>query len=258
MGQLIAHEINESEDAKLVLCICRDESSLCGQSADQVTHNPANKNVKITAGAKANYADVNVMIDFSVPEAVPVHVEAAASHGFGLVLGTTGLNEEHYARITKASASTPVLVASNTSIGVHLLNRLIATASQALEDSFDVEVLEAHHGNKTDAPSGTALELGRTIAKARGLDLDKCAKYGRSPLTPGRRQKGEIGFSAIRGGDIYGEHTVMFISDEERIEISHRATKRSLFAHGALRAARFVNSASPGLYGMDDVLGGNL
>ncbi|HEX6065976.1 MAG TPA: 4-hydroxy-tetrahydrodipicolinate reductase, partial [Longimicrobiales bacterium] len=196
----------------------------------------------------------DVIIDFSAVEGLQNLLQRDL-HGKALVVGTTGLTQEVNARLDAAAKTSPVLVAANFSVGVNLLLGLVEAAARVLAaEQYDVEIVEAHHSRKVDAPSGTALALGQAIAKARGVELDKIRKDSRSGQV-GARSRGEIGFHAMRGGDIVGEHRVHFIGGHERIEIAHSAQDRGLFAEGALRAAGWIAGKPPGRYSMKDVLG---
>jgi 4-hydroxy-tetrahydrodipicolinate reductase len=193
--------------------------------------------------------DVEVLIEFTVPDATVEHLAYARP----VVIGTTGLSEEQLARVEEAAKSVPIVLAPNMSVGVSLLREVVRELSGRLGTGYDVEIVEAHHRNKVDAPSGTALLLARAAAEGRGRNLDEVAVFGREGQAP--REEGEIGIHALRGGAVVGEHRVVFYSDGEEIEIAHRALSRRTFAAGALRAARFAAGAGPGLYSMRDVLG---
>ena len=193
--------------------------------------------------------DVEVLIEFTVPDATVEHLAYARP----VVIGTTGLSEEQLARVEEAAKSVPIVLAPNMSVGVSLLREVVRELSGKLGSGYDVEIVEAHHRNKVDAPSGTALLLAQAAAEGRGRNLDEVAVFGREGRAP--RVEGEIGVHALRGGAVVGEHRVVFYSDGEEIEIAHRALSRRTFAAGALRAARFAAGAEPGLYSMRDVLG---
>jgi len=198
--------------------------------------------------------DFDVLIDFTRPEVTLTHVALCAGQGKPMVIGTTGLTLEQRQTIVDTSAQIPIVLAPNMSVGVNLCLKLLEIAARVLSDTVDVEVIEAHHRHKVDAPSGTALRMGEVIATALGRDLNKCAVYERHRLS-GERTWESIGFSSIRAGDIVGEHTVMFAAEGERVEINHKASSRMTFALGAMRAACWVNDKPPGLYDMQDVLG---
>jgi len=198
-------------------------------------------------------ADFDVLIDFTSPPALAGHVGHCREHGRSLVTGTTGLAPEHHKLLAAAAESVAVLHSPNMSVGVNLSLDLLGQAAATLGEDFDVEIVEAHHRHKKDAPSGTALTMGRAVAEALGRDLDACAVYGREGIGD-ERSRETIGFATIRAGDIVGEHTVIFAGPGERLEISHKATSRMTFARGALRAARWIAGKPPGLYTMTDVL----
>jgi 4-hydroxy-tetrahydrodipicolinate reductase len=210
--------------------------------------------VLITADSDAALAGASVALDFSVASAVASHAQACAKVSVPLLVGATGFDAPAKAALAHAAQSIAVLIAPNTSVGVAVLNELAAAASLALGGAYDVDISEAHHRQKRDAPSGTALNLGETIAKSRAVSLDEVAIFERHGLDAPRRP-GSIGFSVVRAGDIVGEHTVTFTGAGERLEITHRATDRITFARGALRAAAWLIGRPPGLYGMKDVLG---
>ena len=182
------------------------------------------------------------------------HLRACAAHGVGLVIGTTGFSQEQKAEIAEAAKQVPVMMAPNMSVGVNVTLKLLQMAAKALSTGYDIEIIEAHHRHKVDAPSGTALKMGEVIAEALGRDLKDCAVYAREGVT-GERDPSSIGFATIRGGDIVGDHTVMFAGTGERVEITHRSGSRSNYAQGSLRAARYLSERSSGLFDMFDVLG---
>jgi 4-hydroxy-tetrahydrodipicolinate reductase len=193
--------------------------------------------------------DAAALIEFTTPEATVEHL----AYGRPVVIGTTGLSDEQLARVEEAAKVVPVVLAPNMSVGVTLIREVVRELSQKLGPDYDVEIVEAHHRNKVDAPSGTALLLARAAAEGRNMDLDEVAVYGREGRAP--RGKGEIGIHALRGGAVVGEHRVIFYGPGEEVEVTHRALSRRTFASGSLRAARFVAGAPPGLYSMRDVLG---
>jgi 4-hydroxy-tetrahydrodipicolinate reductase len=196
----------------------------------------------------------DVVLDFTAPAASVAHAKLAAASGKGLVAGTTGLTAAQDAAIAKAAKRAAILRAANMSVGVNLLLALTRQIAAALGPDFDIEIVEMHHRHKVDAPSGTALALGRAAADGRGVEHDAVAARGRDGVT-GARQRGAIGYAALRGGNVAGEHTVMFAADDERIELTHKATDRAIFARGAVQAALWLKGKPPGLYGMADVLG---
>ncbi len=196
----------------------------------------------------------DVILDFTSPAATARHAELAAETGAALVAGTTGLDPGQEQAIADAAAGTAIVRAANTSVGVNLLLSLTRRAATALGPDFDIEILEMHHRHKVDAPSGTALALGRAAASGRGVSHDDVADRGRDGFT-GERRRGDIGYAALRGGNVAGEHAVIFAADNERIELVHKATDRAIFARGALAAAIWLRGKPPGLYSMADVLG---
>lgn len=198
----------------------------------------------------------DVLIDFTVPATIPDHAAACEANGAAWVLGTTGLEEADQAVVERASTKVAVCQAANFSTGVNLLLKLVELATLAVDEDTDLEVVEAHHRHKVDAPSGTALAIGKVMAAARGVTLDEKGVFSREGIT-GARERGSIGFATIRAGDIVGDHTALFASDGESIEISHRAGTRLAFARGACRAAQWLHGRSAGLYHMHDVLGLN-
>lgn len=196
----------------------------------------------------------DVVVDFSTPEATLSAVEICRRQKKGMVIGTTGFTDEQRAAIEAAAKDIPICMSANFSVGVNVVLTLLQQAASVLGDEYDVEVVEAHHRMKVDAPSGTALAMGRVLAQTLGRDLDTCAVYGREGQT-GARDAKTIGFATVRGGDVVGDHTVLFLGEGERVEVSHKATHRSNFALGALRAAQWLRDKQPGLYDMQDVLG---
>jgi 4-hydroxy-tetrahydrodipicolinate reductase len=207
----------------------------------------------IGSDIRSALAKAQVLIDFTRPEGTLEHLAVCRELGVKAVIGTTGFTPAHKAEIAAAAATLPIVMAPNMSVGVNVMLRLLDQAARALAQGYDIEVIEAHHRHKVDAPSGTALAMGETLARALGRDLKDCAVYAREGLT-GERDPSSIGFATIRGGDIVGDHMVMFAGTGERIEITHRSSSRANYAAGSLRAARFLRGRPAGLYGMDDVL----
>ena len=205
------------------------------------------------ATIEAALANADVLVDFTTPAAAVRHADACREAGVAWVLGTTGLDPDQQARVVAAASAIAICQSANFSTGVNLMLRLVELAARATDSGTDLEVIEAHHRHKVDAPSGTALAIGRALAAGRGVALDDCAVMAREGIT-GARPEGAIGFATIRGGDIVGDHTALFASEGERLEITHRAGTRLAFAHGALRAARWLAGRGPGLYDMQDVL----
>lgn len=250
MGQSVIRALRD--DARFRLCgaVASAASSRLGQDA-AAEGQPCG--VTITADPLAALRPGCVALDFSLGDAVALHARACASAGVPILVGTTGFDAEARAELERAAKLIPVLVAPNTSVGVAVLSKLVAEATSSLGSSYDVEISEAHHRTKRDAPSGTALRLGEVVAGERGQLLSDIAAYEHGGNAP--RSPGSIGFSVLRAGDIVGEHTVTFAAAGERLELSHRATDRITFARGALRAAAWLAGRSAGLYGMHDVLG---
>ncbi|MES2128900.1 MAG: 4-hydroxy-tetrahydrodipicolinate reductase, partial [Pseudomonadota bacterium] len=199
-------------------------------------------------------ANAAYLIDFTRPEGTLKHLEYCAAHGIKVIIGTTGFDDAGRAAIAKAAEKTAIVFAPNMSVGVNVTLKLLEMAARSFSEGYDIEIVEAHHRHKVDAPSGTALKMGEVIAGALGRDLKDCAVYGREGVT-GARDPSTIGFATVRGGDIVGDHTVLFAGDGERIEISHKSSSRVTYAHGALRAARFLADKTSGLYDMQNVLG---
>jgi 4-hydroxy-tetrahydrodipicolinate reductase len=207
-------------------------------------------NIKVLADAAQAIASAEVLIDFTRPEGTLAHL----AHARAMVIGTTGFSASQKGAIAERARSIPIVMAANFAIGVNALYRLAETAARILAEGYDVEIIEAHHRHKVDAPSGTALELGQVVAKALNRKLSEVANHGRQGDT-GERPPAQIGFHAVRGGDIVGEHTVMFAGAGERVELTVRSQSRATYASGALRAAKFLKNRAPGLYDMSDVLG---
>ena len=207
----------------------------------------------VTENEEELFERSDVIIDFTLPEGTVTHAKLAKKYKTALIIGTTGLTQADEEVLEDAAQDVPVVYAPNMSVGINILLALVEQAAERLKDEWDIEIFEAHHKYKVDGPSGTALALGRAAAAARGHNLDNLAVYDRHGHT-GAREKGKIGFSVMRGGDIVGEHNVMFLADGERLELSHKATNRKLFVKGALRAAVWLEGKEPGLYSMRDIL----
>lgn len=210
--------------------------------------------IMVSDDPAALFAASDVVLDFTSPAASVVHAQLAAKSGTALILGTTGMEPEQNQLIADAAAKTTIMQSGNMSLGVNLLAELVKQAAAALDADFDIEVVEMHHRHKVDAPSGTALLLGKAAATGRDVDHDSVAVRGRDGIT-GARHRGDIGYASLRGGNVAGEHSVIFAADDERIELSHKATDRVIFARGAIRAALWTKGQPPGLYAMKDVLG---
>jgi 4-hydroxy-tetrahydrodipicolinate reductase len=256
MGRTLIDAVGASTDCVLVAALDAADSPALGQDATPAASG-ANR-VAITSDLRAGLAAAQVLIDFTRPAGTLAHVAVCRELGVRLVIGTTGFTDEQKAEIAEHAKHIAIVMAPNMSVGVNVVLKLLETAARALDAGFDVEIIEAHHRHKIDAPSGTALKMGEVVAQASGRDLKACAVYardGQSSPDGGERNPRAIGFSSIRGGDIVGDHTVLFAGNGERIEITHRSSSRATYAEGGLRAARFLAGRSHGLYGMDDVLG---
>ena len=253
MGRALITALDEAADLRLVGALGSAESRWLNQDAGSLA-GPSAAGVLITADPVAAIREAKVAVDFTLPQATSNILSACVAANCPLVLGTTGHTKDQYEAIKFAAQKIPITMAANFNLGVNLLFKLVELASRTLDDNYDIEIFEAHHRNKKDAPSGTALALGRAAAKGRGTTLEKSAVYARHGET-GVRTRGTIGFSVLRGGDIVGDHTVTFAGPGERIELTHRAHDRTAFARGALHAARWLIGKRPGLYDMQDVLG---
>lgn len=253
MGKTIIDVIHETGDAELAAAIEIAGSTLIGADAGEVA-GIGKIGVAITDDIGKVADDFDVLIDFTIPQATMANLEACRSHGKAMVIGTTGLSDGEKQTISEAGADIGIVLAPNMSAGVNLCFKLIEMTARAIGQEADVEIIEAHHREKKDAPSGTSLRMGEIVARELSRDLKECAIYGREGFT-GPRDKRTIGFETIRAGDIVGEHTVMFALNGERVEVSHKATSRKTFAAGAVRAARWVLEQGKGQYDMQDVLG---
>ncbi len=253
MGRMLVQAVVNTEGAELAGGTERENSPFIGQDPAVVAGEVPSGAV-ITANADELFAKADAVIDFTAPAATIEHAKLAAKHGTGLVIGTTGLSADDQAIIAEAAKSTTIIQAPNMSLGVNLAFAITEKVASMLSDDWDIEIVEMHHKHKVDAPSGTALGLGRAAAKGRGVDLDTVADKVRDGFT-GERKKGDIGFATLRGGDVVGDHTVMFAIEGERFEITHKASSRVIFARGAVTGALWTKSADAGLYDMQDVLG---
>lgn len=252
MGRALLEAVAAATDLRLKAALDRPGSPALGRDAGELAGAPLG--VAVTDDVAAALQDADVMIDFTRPEATLNHVAACRRAGVAMVIGTTGFEATGRQLIAEAAADIPIVFAPNMSVGVNLVFKLLDIAARVLAEGFDVEIIEAHHRHKVDAPSGTALRMGEVIAQALQRDLKTCAVYGREGVT-GERHAQTIGFATVRGGDIVGDHTVLFAGIGERVEITHKASSRMTFALGALRAARFLADKTNGLYDMQDVLG---
>jgi 4-hydroxy-tetrahydrodipicolinate reductase len=255
MGKSLIGLINEAEDLTLGAALERSDSPALGSDAGELV-GAGSVGVIVSDDVKRELDRFDVLIDFSIPEATLALLPVVAEAGRKVVIGTTGFDAEGQTAIEEAARHTAILKAPNMSVGVNVVFRLIEIAAAVLGDEVDVEVIEAHHRHKIDAPSGTAVRMGEILAETLNRDLTRDAVYGRQGTT-GERDRRTIGFSAVRGGDIVGDHTVLYAGTGERIEITHRAQSRANFAQGALRASRFLADKSEGLFDMQDVLGFN-
>ncbi len=253
MGRTLIDACGRADDVQLGAATERSGHDLLGSDAGMVA-GIGETGVAIADDMASVVDRFDVLIDFTVPEASLAHLALCRSNGKRMVIGTTGFSEEQKQQIESASNDIAIVFAPNMSVGVNLCLKLLDTAARVLGDSVDIEVIEAHHRHKVDAPSGTALRMGEVVADALGRDLKACAVYGREGIT-GARDRGTIGFETIRAGDIVGDHTVMFATEGERVEITHKASSRMTFASGAVRAAAWVGSRDKGLFDMQDVLG---
>jgi len=253
MGGAVVRAIGQSRDVRLAAAIDKPGSLRIGKDAGEIAA-AGHIGISITDKLDAVLKPGTVIIDFTHPEASLNYLRAAAKKKIPILIATTGFNAAQQADIKRLARRTPTLLSANTSLGVNVLVSLLGKAAKMLGDDYDVEIVEAHHRFKKDAPSGTALALGRSVANALGRDLDKVGINGRKGMV-GERGKKEIALLSVRAGDIVGEHTVIFGGIGERLEFIHRAHSRDTFAHGALRAAKWLAKKKPGLYGMQDVLG---
>jgi 4-hydroxy-tetrahydrodipicolinate reductase len=248
MGRTLIELVLQADDLTLAGAIEAAGHPAVGQDAGP------GSGVRVTADAAAAVAGAECLVDFSTPGATLAHLEACLKASVPMVIGTTGFSAQERERIAAASGRIAIVLAPNMAVGVNVIFKLAETAAKVLGDAYDVEIIEAHHRHKVDAPSGTALRLGEIIAQALGRDLRQSALHGRRGNT-GERDARAIGFHAVRGGDIVGEHTVLFAGEGERVELVVRSTSRATYALGALRACRFVKGKPSGLYDMQDVLG---
>ena len=255
MGHMLIEAITAADDCVLAGALDIAASPALGTDASAFLGRPGG--VAITADLAAGLQGAQVLIDFTRPEGTLAHVKACRAQGVNLVIGTTGFSEAEKAEIAAAAQDIAIVLAPNMSVGVNVTLKLLEMAAKALSTGYDIEIIEAHHRHKVDAPSGTALRMGEVIADALGRDLKDCAVYAREGVT-GERDPSSIGFATIRGGDIVGDHTVLFAGTGERIEISHKSSNRSGYAQGSLRAVRFLADKKTGLFNMFDVLNLNV
>jgi 4-hydroxy-tetrahydrodipicolinate reductase len=252
MGRMLIEAVVNAPDLKLAGALDQPGSPALGHDASAFLGR--NSGVAITADLNEGLAGAQVLIDFTRPEGTLAHLAVCQQHGVKAVIGTTGFSEAQKAEIAEHAKTVGIVFAPNMSVGVNVVLRLLDMAARALNEGYDIEIIEAHHRHKVDAPSGTALKMGEVVADALGRDLSECAVYGREGVT-GERDPSTIGFATVRGGDIVGDHTVLFAGTGERIEITHKSSSRAGYAAGSLRAARFLATQPHGLYDMQAVLG---
>jgi 4-hydroxy-tetrahydrodipicolinate reductase len=252
MGQMLIEAISAAADCTLTGALDVPTSPGIGQDASAFLGRQSG--VAITADLRSGLAHAQVLIDFTRPEGTLAHLAVCRELGVKAVIGTTGFSDEQKAQIAAHAEHIAIVMAPNMSVGVNVVMKLLDTAARALSEGYDIEIIEAHHRHKVDAPSGTALKMGEVVAAALGRNLKDCAVYAREGVT-GERDPSTIGFATVRGGDIVGDHTVLFAGTGERIEITHRSSSRATYAQGSLRAARFLAAQPKGLFDMNSVLG---
>lgn len=252
MGRMLIEAVQAAPDCVLAGALDIPGSPALGQDAS--TFLGTASGVRITPDLAEGLRDAQFLIDFTRPEGTLAHLRHCRDHGIKLVIGTTGFSDAQKAEIEAASRDIAIVMAPNMAVGVNVVLTLLRQAAKALSQGYDIEIIEAHHRHKVDAPSGTALKMGEVVAEALGRNLQECAIYGREGVT-GERDPSTIGFATIRGGDVVGDHTVLFAGIGERIEITHKSSSRATYAQGSLRAVRFLAQQPHGLFGMDDVLG---
>ena len=252
MGRMLIESVLKDGQATLASAIDQPGTPAIGKDAGELVGMPCG--VAVSSDVEAGIARADCLIDFTRPEGTLKHLEICRRHKVAIVIGTTGFDDAGKAAIVAAAREIPVVFSPNMSVGVNVVFKLLDTASRILSEGYDIEIVEAHHRHKIDAPSGTALGMGEVVARALGRDLKQCAVYGREGVT-GERDPSTIGFATVRGGDIVGDHTVMYCGTGERVEISHKAGSSMPYAQGSLRAARFLAGRTSGLFDMQDVLG---
>lgn len=251
MGRMLIEALRATDDCVLAGALDVAASPAIGSDATAFLGHASG--VAITSDLKAGLHNADILIDFTRPEGTLAHLAVCAELGVKMVIGTTGFSDEQKAEIAALAQRTAVVMAPNMSVGVNVTLKLLEMAAKAMATGYDIEIIEAHHRHKVDAPSGTALKMGEVIAGAMGRDLKECAVYAREGIT-GERDPSSIGFAAIRGGDIVGDHTVLFAGIGERIEITHKSSSRTTYAQGSLRAVRYLAAHKTGLHDMFDVL----
>lgn len=254
MGRMLIEALRASDD--MVLAGALDVAASPAIGSDATAFLGHASGVAITADLRTGLKDADVLIDFTRPEGTLAHLALCCELGVKAVIGTTGFTEPQKAEIAACAQRTAIVMAPNMSVGVNVTLKLLQMAAKAMATGYDIEIIEAHHRHKVDAPSGTALKMGEVIADALGRDLKDCAVYAREGVT-GERDPSSIGFATIRGGDIVGDHTVLFAGTGERIEITHKSSSRATYAQGSLRAVRFLHAQKTGMFDMFDVLGLN-
>jgi 4-hydroxy-tetrahydrodipicolinate reductase len=252
MGRMLVETVLGASDLRLHGALDVPGSPALGQ--DAAAFLGRDSGVRITDDLTRGLAGADVLIDFTRPAGTLAHLARCRELGVKAVIGTTGFDDAQKTQIAEFARHTAIMMAPNMSVGVNVVLQLLATAARALHEGYDIEIIEAHHRHKVDAPSGTALKMGEVVAAALGRDLKDCAVYAREGVT-GERDPSTIGFATVRGGDIVGDHTVLFAGTGERIEITHRSSSRVTYAQGSLRAARFLADKATGLFSMNDVLG---
>ncbi len=255
MGRNLIEAIGQAQGAQLTAAIDRADSSLIGADVGELA-TLGKLGVTLVGDLGQALDQFDVLIDFTHPSVTLKNLEVCRQAGKAMVIGTTGFTAEEKQRLAEAAKEIPIVFAANFSVGVNLCLKLLDTAARVLGDEVDIEIVEAHHRHKVDAPSGTALRMGEVVASALGRDLQKVAVYGREGQT-GARERETIGFATVRAGDVVGDHTVLFAAEGERVEITHKASSRMTFAKGAVRAALWLRNRTAGLYDMQDVLGLN-
>lgn len=253
MGQTLLRACLNTQGVLLGAAVERKDSPAVGRDAGELA-GLLRLEIPVVDDLAAVIENIDVLIDFTRPESTMEHVRLCMRHGRRMVIGTTGFSADQRLEIEQAARSLAIVLAPNMSVGVNLSLKLLEMTARVMGEYTDIEIIEAHHRHKVDAPSGTALRMGEVVASTLGRDLKDCAVYGREGIT-GERDRKTIGFSTIRAGDIVGEHTVMFVDEGERIEITHKASSRMTFARGAVRAAQWLMEEDQGLFDMQDVLG---
>ena len=253
MGKILIEAVGQNSATTLTAAIDRPDSSLIGADVGELA-GVGRLGVTLVGDLAEVIDQFDVLIDFTHPTVTLQNLKVCQAHGKAMVIGTTGFSSDEKLVLEEAAKSTPIVFAANYSVGVNLCLKLLDMAARVLGDDVDIEIIEAHHRHKVDAPSGTALRMGEVVANALGRDLEKVAVYGREGQT-GARERETIGFATVRAGDVVGDHTVLFASEGERVEITHKASSRMTFAAGAVRAAVWLKAQDAGLYDMQDVLG---